>query len=382
MGENNTFGVTETTSWFSRIKNAFFGIVIGIIIFIGSIFWLTWNEKRSVEIYNTLTEGQKLVHSIASTEVNPNNNNKLVHLTGFATTKETLIDPIFNISQNVIQLKREVSMYQWKENIKSETEHNTGGSTSTHRTYTYAKGWSSTPIDSSRFKQQADHQNPTSWLYTSNLWQARVVNVGAFVLSQDQIAGMDSYQSLPVSVDNLPESLKSQMKPFNGGYYLGDDPLQSKVGDLKIQYSIVKSNDITLIAKQIGNTFEPFHTHAGGTISMLETGKHSIQYMFTKAFEKNELITWWYRIGGMMLMWMGLSLLFRPIAVFADFLPLLGVIANTGIGFITFLLALTISFTVIGIAWIAIHPLVGSLVVAAGLGLLIAGILFKKRIKN
>jgi len=385
MSENNQFDVTETTSWFTRIKNAFFGVIIGIVFFIGSIFLLAWNEKRAVETYNTLVEGQKLVYTISPTEINPKDNGKLVHLFGFATTHEILTDPIFNISQNAIWLKREVSMFQWKEDEKSETKHNTGGSTTTHHTYTYEKVWSSSLIASSKFKYPAEHQNPVNWPYASDIWQAKVVNLGAFVLSQDQIEDMDSFQPLPVNITELPEKLKEQIMPLNEGYYLGSDPSQPQVGDLKIQYLVVKPADITIIAKQIGNTFEPFHARAGGTISMLEIGKHSTEYMFAKAFEMNELMTWGLRIGGMVLMWLGLSLLLKPIAVFADFLPLFGMIANAGIGFITFLSALTISFTVIGIFWVAYRPVVGSLLVITGFVFFIVGLLFKKQkasIKN
>lgn len=60
---------TTTTSWFTRIKNALTGIVIGIILILVSIYFLFWNEGRAIQTYRALAEGAGLVVSVDSTGI-------------------------------------------------------------------------------------------------------------------------------------------------------------------------------------------------------------------------------------------------------------------------------------------------------------------------
>src|SRR6185436_7703500 len=97
--------VSEVTSvsWFDRIKESFKGILVGLAFFAGSFPLLWWNEGRAVKTEKSLNEGQGAVISVPSDKVNPANNMKLVHLSGKATTSETLTDPDFLISANEIK---------------------------------------------------------------------------------------------------------------------------------------------------------------------------------------------------------------------------------------------------------------------------------------
>ena len=65
-------------------------------------------------------------------------------------------------------------------------------------------------------------------------------------------------------------------------------------------------------------------------------------------------------------MWIGSSMIFKPISVLADVLPFLGSIAGAGIGLITGIISLVLSFITIAIAWLFCRPLIaiGLLVVA------------------
>lgn len=368
----------ETTSWFTRIKNALFGIIFGVVFFIGSFFLLVWNEKNSVETYNSLQEGQKVVITIPNDKVNPENNGKLVHLSGFATTDETLIDPIFNISAKALKLKRKVEMYQWQEEKKSEKHKNVGGSETTTYTYSYNKEWSTSPIESSKFKETTNHENPTTWKYSREQWQANEVKINDFILSKTQVSDLDDFQLLAVNTTTLPEDLKQDVKSQDSGYYIGSNPASPQIGDMKISYSIIVPQDVTIIAKQVNKTFEPFHAHAGGDINMIDTGIHSAQYMFEKAFERNNLMTWGIRLGGVLLMWLGLVLIFQLVSVVADVLPFLGSIVGFGIGLISAIIAVGLSFITIALAWIGFHPIVGVPLLIVGIIVLLGAFFFRR----
>ncbi|NOQ35491.1 MAG: hypothetical protein GQ569_06295, partial [Methylococcaceae bacterium] len=158
--DNDSFSEVTSENWFSRIGNSIKGILFGIILFIAAFPLLWWNEGNSVKTYRSLKEGQGAVISVSSATVDPANNGKLIHTQGLANTEEVLRDDVFGVSATAIKLVRNVSMYQWKEDVKTETKEKVGGTKETKKTYNYNKDWSSSEISSSNFKRSSGHSNP------------------------------------------------------------------------------------------------------------------------------------------------------------------------------------------------------------------------------
>jgi hypothetical protein len=306
-----------------------------------------------------LKEGEGLVIDVSADAVNAANEGKLVHLTADATTEETLVDEDFGISANAIRLRRDVEMYQWKENESSETRKKLGGGEETVTTYSYSKEWSGMLNNSSNFQQPADHENPGEFPFDSATWDAQTVPVGAFFLSPDLISQLSDFTELPVR--EIPEGAAwpENAKPDKGGIYLGANPAQPKIGDARIKFSVVKPGPVSLVAAQAGDSFAAYRTKAGGTIAMITAGEVSAQQMFEDAISQNTLVTWLVRLGGFILLWIGFALLFAPLSVLADVIPLLGSLVGAATGLIAFLLALAVALTVIAIAWVFFRPLLG-----------------------
>jgi len=105
---SDQYTTTSHQSWFSRLGNSIKGILFGFILFLGAFPLLFWNEGRSVETYKTLQEGGKQVVSLNSNRVSPENEGRLIHLSGSSETAEVLVDPDFNVSSNAIKLIRQV----------------------------------------------------------------------------------------------------------------------------------------------------------------------------------------------------------------------------------------------------------------------------------
>ena len=351
--------VTSSSSWFSRLGKAFTGIVVGLILIVIGIGLLFWNEGRAVKTFKTLKEGQGLVVEVAAESVDPANDGKLVHLSAEAVTDETLVDQDFGISANAIRLRRDVEMYQWKETEKSETQKKLGGGEETVTTYTYDKEWSSFLNDSSNFHQPSGHENPSEFPYDSVTLDAEQVGVGAFYLTPDLIAQLSDFKDLPVR--DMPEGAEwpEDAQTSKGGIYLGANPAQPQVGDVRIQFSVVEPGQVSLVAAQNGDTFAEYQTKAGGTIAMIVSGNVPAQQMFADAIATNTLITWLVRLGGFILIWIGFSLLFAPLSVLADIVPLFGSLVGAATGLIAFLLALAVALTVIALAWLVFRPLLG-----------------------
>ncbi len=147
--------ITEITtqSYGSRLQGSTKGIVFGFLVFIVAFPLLFWNEGRAVKRHRALEEGSGLVLSVQAASVDAKNEGKLIHVSGRATTKETLKDPIFGVSAQGLKLSRNVSMYQWQQHTTKKTTKNTGGSSTTETTYSYNKEWSDSHINSKNFKQ-------------------------------------------------------------------------------------------------------------------------------------------------------------------------------------------------------------------------------------
>jgi hypothetical protein len=363
---------TEVTnqSWFSRIGGAIKGIIFGFILFIIAFPLLFWNEGRAVKTYKSLKEGSGAVISVLADQVDPNNEGKLVHLSGRASTEETLTDPVFGVSENALRLRRKVEMYQWQEHSESETKKKLGGGTETVTTYSYSKVWTDKAISSSGFKKSAEHENPGSMPYTSEEQTAKHVTLGAFQLSSSQVRRINRFEPLAVNSDTaLPKNLaKSIMRQANG-FYLGADPASPQVGDVRIQFESVAPTEVSIVAQQEGSRLRPYHARAGGDIELLQIGEHSAEAMFQKAQTDNKILTWILRTAGFLLMMIGLSMIFKVFSVLADVLPFLGNIVEAGTGFIAFLLAAVLSLITIAIAWIVFRPLLGIILLAVAVGL-------------
>jgi len=377
---SDSFQVTSSSSWFSRLGKSLGGIVAGLVMLIIGIVLLFWNEGRAVKTYKTLKEGQGLVIDVNADAVDAANEGKLVHLTADATTEEILSDEDFGISSKAIRLRRDVQMYQWKESESSETRKKLGGGEETVTTYSYSKEWSGMLINSSSFKQPDGHDNPTEFPFDSETWDAETVPVGAFFLSPDLISQLSDFTEL--SVREIPEGAiwPENAQPDKGGIYLGTNPSQAQIGDVRINYSVVEPGPVSLVAAQTGDSFSDYRTKVGGTIAMITAGEVSAQQMFEDAIATNSLVTWLIRLGGFVLIWIGFSLIFAPLSVLADVVPLFGDLVGAATGLIAFLLALAVALTVIAIAWLVFRPLLGIALLALAVGAAVLGFrLFRKK---
>ena len=381
MGNDSHTTVTRQ-SWGGRIGNALAGVLIGIVMFIGAFPLIFWNEGRSIQTYKTLKEGSSIVITVPSNLVNPDNEGKLVHLTGKAVTPDILSDPIFPVSLNAIKLARKVEMYQWKEESSSTTEKKIGGGTETVTTYTYSKTWSDSVIDSGDFDNPYNHQNPGYIPYESNEWIANQVNLGSFLLNPSLVEKINDFSSFYAeNTKNLPAEIKNQTQIQNGTYYIGENFLSPQIGDLRVSFEVVLPTDISMISRQLGNSFEPYHSKFGGEIELLETGTYSSETMFQNAVESNKILTWILRLAGFLMMFIGLSMVFKPLSVITDVLPILGNIVGAGTGLVAFLIAAFFSTMTIGISWLFFRPLLGIplVCVSAGLAIVIKGKLGRKK---
>jgi hypothetical protein len=355
-------GVTSE-SWISRIVGSIVGVLFGGLMVVGSLFLLFWNEGRAVRTAQSLATGGAEVVSIPSDHVLAENEGRLVHTTGDATTSETLADADFGVTVQAIHLTRKAEMYQWKETRQSETRKKLGGGTETVTTYTYSNAWSPTLIDSAAFHDAAGHQNPAAMPIAGAHWTARAVTVGDFTLAPAQIDQLDHADPVPAATGVTPPT---GVTASAGGFYRGADANTPAVGDERITFEAVRPATISLVARQVGHSFEPDQRTAV-PILLVTYGTVSADQMFKTAESHNETMTWVLRGAGFAVMLIGFLLVFRPLVTVADVVPVIGTILGAGTFVVAFFLAFCLALATIAVAWIVYRPILGVLLFAGAI---------------
>lgn len=344
-------------NWFQRITSSFAGIIFGIILFIAGLVLLWWNEGRSVAVQKSLQEGRAAVVSVEADQVLPDHENKLVRLSGDLDFQDAPVDSQIGVTADAVRLQRNVEMFQWVESSKSETKQKLGGGEETVTTYSYAKQWTSSLENSANFQQPSGHENPSEFPFDSQTFDANGIGVGAFDFSQTLIDQANWFA--PYTIPNDTTLAVNGARLANGRVYIGQNPQAAQIGDVRIEYSIVPVGEVTVVARQAGDSLEEYPTRARQPIAMIREGNLTADQMFDLAQADNSSFTWILRLVGFVIIWVGLNLVGSPLAVIASVVPFFGRLVGVMTGFASFLIAGALSFFVIALAWLAYRPVLG-----------------------
>lgn len=378
---DDTFTEVTQTGWLSRIGKSITGVLIGLVMTVGSFPLLWWNEGRSVKTYQGLVEGEKVCVEAAAESIDPANDGKLVHTSARAEAKDAVADPVFGLQlPGTIKLRRDVEIFQWTEHKKTRKKTKLGGGEETVTEYTYTKEWDDKIHRSSEFRKPQGHTNPEP-AYRSESFSAKNVTFGAFRLPEFLIAAWNDYKPLALPAkETLPEAIRPRAQVRSDWLYLSANPDQPELGDVRVKFQSIPSGEASVLARQIKDTFEPYTTRSQTKISRIGSGVQSKESMFAAAKSENNMMTWLLRGLGALLMFLGLVFIFQPFKVLADVLPLAGRIVGAGTGLIAFLLAGVGSTLTISLAWLWYRPLLGAaiLIVTVACFVLIIRALSKK----
>ena len=372
---NNSFSETTSESWGSRILHSIKSVVFGVLLFLCSFILLWWNEGRTLKTAQGLDEGAGQVVHIDAKQPDSANEGKLVHLSDSVHTKDILKDDEFSVSINALKLQRVTEMYQWYEEKETIKEKKLGGKEETTTTYNYKKKWSVDLIDSDDFKISEDHTNPTAFEYDSYTRQANQAIIGEYTLSNSLLTIIDNFNAIVLTEENSGKIEHSKLitEEGNSKIYVGKGTKSTpKIGDLKISFkSITSGQHYSIISKQIGTTFESFHTSTETTINLITPGNKSAEVMFIEEQEKNTVMAWILRLSGFLMMFFGCMLIFKPLVVLADVIPFIGTLLDTGLSLFSGIICFALSFLTIAMAWIFYRPFIGISLLVIGIGSLV-----------
>ncbi len=99
----------KRTSYGKNVGNSFKGTFLGILLVLLGTILIFWNENRSISTYKAIGRAQDACVEMPDINtVSPEFDNKTVHCTGVASTKEPLTDENFGVTANALCIKREV----------------------------------------------------------------------------------------------------------------------------------------------------------------------------------------------------------------------------------------------------------------------------------
>jgi hypothetical protein len=327
---NRVVKVTQR-NWASRLMSSVVGVILGVLLFFGSfaVLWFTEGRTDMSKIAARST-------AVAAASVNPATEGQLIAASGRLTSNETVGDPDFLAAAPYIKLERQVEMYAWVERSRSRTERRAGGSERTITEYTYETTWTANPPNSANFQEPAGRQNP-SLAVQRQTFTVNTAQVGAYAVAPNRLT-LPALQNV-----NLNSEMVAGDHQLSGNYlYLGQSSMQQpQVGDVRISYRALPAGmEVTVFGKQEGGRIVPYVDGRDTLYSAYAGDRDSGIAAMASAYR----VTGWIgRVAGFLMMWVGLALVFGPLSVFLDVLPILGKLSRTMVGLVTFGIALVLT---------------------------------------
>lgn len=347
-----------------RMSDTAGGMVVGVGLFALSFYILFTNEGRALKTATSLDEGLSQVvplHDIIT--VDPENEGRLVHLSGALRTSQPLYDPNYGISIHAVKLKRQVEMYQWVE-YEDSREYEENGEVKTETKYTYNTEWKSEVINSRNFDKEIGHTNPSAMAVESVTVVAPYVSVGPLYLSAGLVEKVDTFKQL--SLVRL-SPLDAFVTVYEDSFYHTHNPRRPEVGDVRVSFyyaglsgensPLGPAQVVSIVARQRKDQLVPFKTKSGDVLEILYQGALSAQEVFEKEHESNQMKTWALRAGGWLMMFLGISLMTRILHTIVDWLPIVRDLVSLGLRIFAVSVATSLSLLTIAAGWLFYRPL-------------------------
>jgi hypothetical protein len=150
-------------------------------------------------------------------------------------------DPDIGIAVPAVALLRNVAMYQWQEHCNGDD-------------CSYALGWSTQPVDSTKFRVPAGHENRRPPFLNARYF-AGELRVGDITIDPAVLMGRPPVD-YPIESSALPPNLAATFSVVDGLLYAGGDPAHPAAGMMRISYRIIPAGDVDLSGMRRGNRFE------------------------------------------------------------------------------------------------------------------------------
>lgn len=306
------------------------GVLAALLVPAGLCFLLLtglliyWNEVSAERWTRTLTGCAEAVVPLADARLDAATEGQLVHVTGKTTPEGELTDRQFGLTAPVIRLERVVWLYQWhrKDTAGAGTQNWPADTVRTGR-YVYVKEWAQELVgEPASYGKNgtgpwpAQCPNPKRKPFENRTVAAERVRLGDFLLAPELVGELRDAETLPVaaeSVEKAPaDGLRSPQQAADGSLYYGRDPAAPEVGDVRVEFRVVRPAEVSVIARQAGSRLEPYPSESG-PMQLVQPGALSAEDMIAHARQSRAVVAWLVRpflFGSLVV---SLALIFAPL---------------------------------------------------------------------
>lgn len=350
------------------VKNAVTGIIVGVLLIIVGTVLLIFNEGNNVKNIKTVEEARKELVNAKASPIDVNNEGALVGVNGTLTYLDNyLLDNEFYVSSNTktVKMVRTVEMYQWDE--ESDT-------TDDKTTYSYKKVWKGSLISSKSF-HESGHENPSVMPYENLVVYADNVKLGDFNISRDNLEKLTTDKDVQIQNASLPSGYTTS----NNYITNSRDYSNPEVGDIRIKYSLVSTDEFSIVAMQQGSNLVDYTSSQNKKVHLVSSGIVSGTELINKLEANNNTLKWVLRVLGIALVCFGFASLLSPITQVLNIIPLVGKSISGLLTLMGLMIGFAYSMIVIAVSWIAYRPVLGCALLAIAAGFIIGfSVLFKK----
>ncbi len=296
-------------------------LIVGIILVLMGAGILYWNMQRTERVAGLLGEAKALCVALPSNaKVDKAFQNKLVYTTGPLATAGKSLDPSLGFGLEGIGFSKKVEYYQYVEKSTKKKEKDASGKEITKTVYEYKKEWKDEPVSSAGFSDKKRENTLLVDGMEEDVVFGKNIRLGAYGvveeilmplahqkaettqeifaplnLSQEEIQKMHDY--ILAQGDRDAEGIREFYEEDQEGslvhvvgntLYLGQESDDPDVGDIRITYSIVPAQEVSIVAKAEGAQLVPYTSKSGEPFSLIRRGKVSMEEMFESAKNQNE----------------------------------------------------------------------------------------------
>lgn len=248
--------------------------LIGILFALLGVGVIALALTRANLFAGLLSEASSDIKTVEYDKVDASREGHLVAVSGQLTADGKLTDSVFGVSRKTVMLKRVVEVYQWQKNCDDGCK--------------YEKTWHEGLIRSDGF--ESGHENPASTKYESQEFIAENQTFGAYSLPEALIHKL-SYDTT-LGPDEISELYSGDLKIFNEYLTNSANPAEPAIGDYRISYRYVKDKIITIVAKQVNNSFEEYHSSNKETLFEIDEGSETAEDFIKHMSGNNRDVNW------------------------------------------------------------------------------------------
>jgi len=274
---------------------------------------------------------------------------------GELTSLEKVEDPFFGVVlHNCISLERKVQVYHWTESKRSVSLPDTGGGRLRREEYVYTTVWGENVPSSRAFHIAEGHENPENSIRGERFVSPQSV-INNMQVDFEIVKKLDHFETMKLNVgiiDLLDPSIRNNACLLGDDcIYIGRDPSNPWVGDLKVQFRKISSPiQVSAIAFNRGNTLVPINSEGVSDFCIIKAGVHVAKSLIEGEEGEQNKKLWLGRLGGWFVNFISIILIAGPWLLWTEFFPLLHLIVAAETFTKAILTSLKLSFIAIFLA--------------------------------